>query len=320
MKMNGKYRLRRMFALFFVLCVLYGSVVSLCPSAAANTQNLGLILPFYDQYGPSHALDVDMAIIDALFGPSGFPGPVKLAAYAVATLPLPTNPDMYVTVIDGVSASDCTTGGASGGSAYRVMCRSTGSVWEAVGGGSSFTLTAANFGSFTAGLTAKTTPVGADIVPLSDSAAGGAEKGLSWTNLLAGILSYIQGGSLNLGSNSLSAGQVNIGTAALFTPMTVTYASTTNINFNSGEYQYLTLTGSPTITFTAPANSLGGTVKLFIIQGGSGSYTITWPTDGTGMKWINGVTTLQTAIGAVDVIVITYAPSVGYIAQGGNAQ
>lgn len=46
----------------------------------------------------------------------------------------------------------------------------------------------ANAGAFNiAGLPSKTTPVAADIFPLSDSAASGANKGVSFTNLLAAI-------------------------------------------------------------------------------------------------------------------------------------
>jgi hypothetical protein len=103
--------------------------------AQGTTPNLGLIMPFYDSRGPTHALDTDMGIIDALFGPSGFPGPVKFATSTVANLPAPTTPNMYLTVTDGTTASDCTTGGATGGGAYRVLCRSNGSAWEAAGSG-----------------------------------------------------------------------------------------------------------------------------------------------------------------------------------------
>lgn len=51
-------------------------------------------------------------------------------------------------------------------------------------------LTAANFGSFSSALTAKTTPVDADTVNISDSAASGIAKKLSWANIKATLKSY----------------------------------------------------------------------------------------------------------------------------------
>lgn len=52
------------------------------------------------------------------------------------------------------------------------------------------TLTAVNFGDFSESLTAKTTPVGADTLNISDSADSGNAKKLTFTNLLAYLKSY----------------------------------------------------------------------------------------------------------------------------------
>ena len=51
-------------------------------------------------------------------------------------------------------------------------------------------LTAANFGSFINGLTSKTTPVNADEIGITDSAASYAGKKLTWANLKATLKTY----------------------------------------------------------------------------------------------------------------------------------
>lgn len=73
------------------------------------------------------------------------------------------------------------------------------------------------------------------------------------------------------------------------------------INWNNGQNQTRTLTSSGSLTLSNPVN--GATYKLRIVQGGSGSYTITWPT----IKWAGGVApTLSTAVGAEDIITLYY--------------
>jgi hypothetical protein len=62
----------------------------------------------------------------------------------------------------------------------------------------------------------------------------------------------------------------------------------------------ITLTGSTTFTFSNPATS--GTTSNFLIaikQGGSGSYTATWP---ASVKFPNNSTpSLTTTVGKVDI-------------------
>lgn len=61
---------------------------------------------------------------------------------------------------------------------------------------------------------------------------------------------------------------------------------------------YLTLTVACELTF--PTAVAGQSFTLVLKQGGSGSYTITWP--GT-VKWAGGVApTLTTTVGAIDVL------------------
>lgn len=61
----------------------------------------------------------------------------------------------------------------------------------------------------------------------------------------------------------------------------------------------LTLTVACTLTF--PTAVAGQSFTLVLRQGGSGSYTITWPT--SIVKWDGGVApTLTTTVGAVDIL------------------
>lgn len=61
---------------------------------------------------------------------------------------------------------------------------------------------------------------------------------------------------------------------------------------------YLTLTTNCTLTF--PDATAGQSFTLIVKQGGSGSYTITWPDE---VKWDGGnAPTLSTAAGAIDVM------------------
>lgn len=65
--------------------------------------------------------------------------------------------------------------------------------------------TAASIGAIIAGAADKATPVDADLLPLSDSAAAGVIKGLSWANVKAALLSYFQGLFLALpGANGIA--------------------------------------------------------------------------------------------------------------------
>src|SRR5690606_19820512 len=61
---------------------------------------------------------------------------------------------------------------------------------------------------------------------------------------------------------------------------------------------YLTLTANCTLTF--PIAVAGQSFTLVLKQGGSGSYTITWPS--SIVKWDGGVApTLTTTVGAIDI-------------------
>jgi len=76
---------------------------------------------------------------------------------------------------------------------------------------------------------------------------------------------------------------------------------TVNIPFSSGNIVNLTLTASTTLTFSSA--SLGVYI-LKVIQGGSGSYTLTYP---ASVKWSGGTApTLTTTVSKTDIITLFY--------------
>ena len=74
------------------------------------------------------------------------------------------------------------------------------------------------------------------------------------------------------------------------------------ISWKVGNKQKITMTANCTYTFTAPSGPCN--LILRIIQGGSGSYTVTWPAT---VKTPSGIApTLSTAVGAIDIIGIYF--------------
>lgn len=74
------------------------------------------------------------------------------------------------------------------------------------------------------------------------------------------------------------------------------------VNFNNGVNQKITLTANCTFTFSNPL--AGMTAKLKLIQDGTGSRTVTWPT----IKWAGGAapTLTTTATTGTDIITLYY--------------
>jgi hypothetical protein len=78
--------------------------------------------------------------------------------------------------------------------------------------------------------------------------------------------------------------------------------ATDTIDIGAGQKQKSTLTANCTYTFTAPDGPCNFVLKL--IQGGIGSYTVTWP--GT-VKWAGGTApTLSTGVGDIDIVSFYY--------------
>ena len=95
------------------------------------------------------------------------------------------------------------------------------------------------------------------------------------------------------------AGGGQMGEGTFYQEASVSCALT--IDFANGYYQELTLTGNVTsLAFTnGPASGEGKSVVVDFVQGGSGSYTVTF----TSTKFDSGIApTLSTGVGDIDRI------------------
>jgi cell wall-associated NlpC family hydrolase len=79
-------------------------------------------------------------------------------------------------------------------------------------------------------------------------------------------------------------------------------AGAVTCNFATSDKHSVTLAASTTFTFSNP--TAGQIVVIMIIQGGSGSYTATWP--GTVDWGAAGAPTLSTAVNDIDIITMLY--------------
>lgn len=64
----------------------------------------------------------------------------------------------------------------------------------------------------------------------------------------------------------------------------------------------VTLTGNCTFTFTGATSGTVASLELVLVQDGTGSRTVTWP---SSVKWSGGAPTLTTTASAVDRVVCT---------------
>jgi len=76
------------------------------------------------------------------------------------------------------------------------------------------------------------------------------------------------------------------------------------INWNNGQQQKITLNNNCTFAFTAPTGSRPSRFTLKVVQGGAGSYAITWP----GTAFATGATapTLTGTLASVDILAIYF--------------
>lgn len=74
------------------------------------------------------------------------------------------------------------------------------------------------------------------------------------------------------------------------------------IDWTAGNKQKITLTDNCTFTFTAPSGVCNLILK--VVQDGTGSRTITWP---SSVKWVSGTApTLSTSANAIDIVSFYY--------------
>lgn len=85
-------------------------------------------------------------------------------------------------------------------------------------------------------------------------------------------------------------------------PQTVAVSGATKtVDMSAGNFIIMTLAASTTLTLSTPST---GTYIFKIIQGGTGSYTVTWPST---VKWAGGTPpTLQTTVAKWDYIVLIW--------------
>lgn len=77
------------------------------------------------------------------------------------------------------------------------------------------------------------------------------------------------------------------------------------ITWANGNKQKMTLTGNCTVTLTAPSAAQSANLTFMLIQDGTGSRTVTWPST---VKWPGGVApTLSTGAGDIDIINMFYS-------------
>ncbi len=97
-------------------------------------------------------------------------------------------------------------------------------------------------------------------------------------------------------------------------------AGTVTIDWRKANKQKLTLTGNCTIAFTAPVGPTN--VQLRLIQDGTGSRTVTWPTEGTAagnLAWVGSAKpTLTTTAAGIDIVSIFYSGSFYMASYGLN--
>lgn len=158
------------------------------------------------------------------------------------------------------------------------------------------------------GLTAYTTPLAADLIPIVDTANSTTKK-ITWTNVLAAIATA----TLTFTNKTLTSPSIATPTITSvwnFGAHTAYFTETDNgnsgtadtIDWTLSNKQKSTLTGNCTFTFTAPTGPCSLVLKL--VQDGTGTRTVTWP---AAVHWSGGTApTLTTTINKVDIITFYY--------------
>lgn len=88
------------------------------------------------------------------------------------------------------------------------------------------------------------------------------------------------------------------------TPVTLTDGATITLNSSESYNFKITLEGSRTLAITNLVAGAYGTIE--VVQGGSGSYTLTLPSNSKVSGGGSGAVTLSTTVGAIDIIAFYY--------------
>jgi len=114
----------------------------------------------------------------------------------------------------------------------------------------------------------------------------------------ANVYLYDSGGTSLIRKQTANGRKEIIGINKVFT---LTDGATVAVDFDNSRVQTVTLAGNRTFTFANPQN--GGAYIFIIVQDGTGSRTVTWPT----IKWPSAVSpTLSTGAAAIDIIGVLY--------------
>lgn len=156
------------------------------------------------------------------------------------------------------------------------------------------------------GATAKITPVDADLVVIEDSATiptAFGKKKLSWTNIKATLKAYFDTLYAYSGMNAAFqfGGQVSGGYSI------ESFSPTKTFYLNNGVAQEMVITGNITsLTLSDKVN--GGSYLIYLVENGTGGYTIPTPDSTFGNKTDNSADFVTTA-NAVNLININVRPN-----------
>lgn len=232
--------------------------------------------------------------------------------------------------------------GASAPYTFYILANNTGPGWVEVGGssGDSGGDSGAEYVVLTAtgSLSSERVLSGSDGITITDGGAGnnvtlstniigsGSVTVSTGANGQVTVFGSGGGGSfLALDGSTAMAGTIDMNNNEILSASTITFASEFNIgngggtlfvDWADGQKQRVTLTASATASFAAPSSV--GSFLLKIIQDGTGSRTIEWP---SSVKWAGGTApTLTTTTGAIDIVTFYYDGTDYYAASGLNFQ
>lgn len=114
-------------------------------------------------------------------------------------------------------------------------------------------------------------------------------------------MTYTAGKNANLFDNNLIRASLKDYAEKVNALGSITGSATVDVTL--GNVVTATLTGSTTLSLSNPSPTANAcSVTLILTQGGTGSYTITWP---GAVKWAGGTApTLTTTVGGVDIIML----------------
>ena len=171
--------------------------------------------------------------------------------------------------------------------------------------------TGTTVGVILAAATAKTTPVDADTLPLTDSAAANALKSLSWVNVKATLVTYFNTIYATLAGNTFTGAQVygdQVLSRGMSKDMGLVYVDKGNsgttaqtMDYSAGSHQKITTTGAFTLNPTTNWPPTGNTGELLLELVNGASATITWPS----INWVKSDGSFTTTFSANGVTVQT---------------